>query len=271
MKTITTYTERRTITTDDDGHTTTERKTIVSTVTAYRFTELSERAQKRAAEDAAEKETDTYNSSDYESSEFFPIEGEIWHCANDLAKQQPVEFFTDYGGSPNAKPSPLLFDPIASKWRSSGEPWELVTIAEDNGYCYSMDLCDEWNRHAPRIIQQQRAHEFATEQAEEHYTAHEDLESKAEDEPDPERRAALQSRARYQLNQWRYYCTAADRAAAYAEKLTEAAAYAVGFILDGDIEAERDYYQSPEYWAEYFIEDWNEEDPRFDKDGERIS
>ena len=45
---------------------------------------------------------------------------------------------------------------------------------------------------------------------------------------------------------------AADRAAAYAEKLTEAAAYAVGCILDGDIEAERDYYQSAEYWTEYF-------------------
>lgn len=269
MRTITTYTERRTITTNDEGRTTTARVVTVDTVTAYRFNELSPEAQQRAAKDAAEQEaSDYYNGS---GSMFEPTEGEIWQCAEDFEKTQPVEFFTDYGGSPNAKPSPLLFDPIANKWRSSGEPWELVTLADDNGICYSMDLCDEWNRHAPRIIQQQRAHEFATEQAEEHYSRYTDLESEAEDEPDPERRAALQTRARYHLTQWRYYDTAADRAAAYAEKLTEAAAYAVGCILDGNIEAERDYYQSAEFWAEYFTEDWNNEDPRFDKDGKRIS
>ena len=97
----TTYTERLTITTADDGTQAISRTHHADTETECLFSELSPAAQDRAISDAIEKEErDYYEYGTYGTSQTGMSEAEIWDAADTLAKHQPVHIGTDAGGSP---------------------------------------------------------------------------------------------------------------------------------------------------------------------------
>lgn len=223
----TTYTERKTITTDDAGNVTITTSHAAHTSSEYLFNELSEEAQARAISDAIEEET---NPENWWSSQTYFAESEIIDAAEELEKHQPVEIAQDQGGSWYGTASG------AHWWRPI--KWESVTEEQDTGISYSMDICDAWNRYAVRIIVLQEGHEEAEDRA---YFADTQEEQDA-------------------------YNDIAERIEDAAEELTEDAARAVGDTIDGLIEAERDYYQSPEFWR-YWL---NDGETRFTRDGERI-
>lgn len=64
----------------------------------------------------------------------------------------------------------------------------------------------------------------------------------------------------------RTYSDISERIDSAAEELTEEAAQAVGNVVDGLIESERDYYQSTEFWHEWL----SDSDERYTRDGARI-
>lgn len=253
MKTTTIYHEYLTITTDDDGARTITRSSYADTETAYRFTELSPEAQQRAINDAIEEETSAGN---WYCSQTYFTEEEIWQAAHDLEKQQPVRFYCDQGGSPAAEARAWRYDPSTERhcgfW---GDACELVTLAKDTGICYSMDICDRWNQYAPRIM----ALVEAIEEAGERRDIHEDNADNAEYEGAYQTAEAERRRAAT-------YDDIAAKCNEVAEELTEEAARAVGDTVEGLIEAERDYYQSDEFWREWL----SESDDRYTRDGERI-
>ena len=239
----TTYTERLTITTDDAGHVTTTRAGHADTATAYRFDELTPEAQQRAINDAIrQEEEDNRNGAGLLCWD----EYEIWAAARDLEKTQPIHIGTDAGGTPYGR---------ARRYGWSRTDWETVTEATDTGICWSMDICDTWNTYAARIIALQEAHEEATDRAWIHHenadTAHD---NGAEGIEEAERRRAA------------FYDDIAERIENAAEELTEEAARAVGDTIDGLIEAQRDYYQSDDFWREWLTDS----DDRFTRDGARI-
>lgn len=240
MKTTTTYRQTLTITTDDDGNRTITRTSSADTVTAYLFTELSPEAQARAIQDAITSEmSEPYGMTYFD-------EEEIWSCARDLEKQQPVYLGTDAGGSPYGS---------ARRYRWSTPDWEAVTEAEDDGICWSMDMCDTWNAYAARIIALQEAHEEATARAWTHDTAADTAsDNGAHEIEEAERRRAT------------FYDDMAERIEDAAEELTEDAARAVGNIVDGLIESARDWYTSHEFWREWLTDS----DDRYARDGARI-
>lgn len=230
MKTTTTYTERKTITTDDAGNTTITTSHSADTLTEYYFTELSPKAQQRAIRDAIEDEQeDYYQHGIYGASQSGMSEAEIWDAAEALAKHQPVHIGTDAGGSPYG---------TARRYGWSTANWESVTEEQDTGICWSMDICDTWNAYAARIIALQDGHEEAEDRA---YFAD------TQDEQDA-------------------YNDIAERIEDAAEELTEEAARAVGDVVDGLIESEREYYASPEFWREWLADS----DDRYTRDGTRI-
>lgn len=229
MIATTTYTESLTITTNDTGERTITRAHHAHTLTQYRFAELSEEAQQRAVSDAIAEEERNYFYSNPYASHTGQAEREIWDAARDLEQQQPVVFAVDQGCTPYATPRARNF---------YGDPWELVTIAEDSGMCWSMDLCDTWNAYAPRIMALAEGYDEATGYIYEH-----------EDGRD--------------VATYERIADACDQA---AEELTEEAARAVGDMLDSLIEAERDYYQSPEFWREWLTDG----DDRYTREGEKI-
>lgn len=256
MKTTTIYRETLTITTDDDGARTITRTSSADTLTAYRFSELSPETQARAIRDAIEEEDAPEN---WYSSQTYFAESEIWECAEDLTKQQPIRIYQDYGCSYQGEAR-------ARRW---GAAWEEVTEAEHNGICYSMDMCDKWNEYAPRIIALQEAHEEANALAEQFWGIASDAQWQQYD-PATEagsaeywhletvRSAAVEAAADVEAIR--------DRIEDAAEELTEDAAHAVGNIVEGLIESEHDYYTSPEFWS-YWL---NDGETRFTRDGERI-
>lgn len=230
MKTTTIYRETLTITTDDNGARTITRTATADTSTAHFFRELDEAAQARAVRDAIEEEErDYYEYGTYGTSQTGMSEAEIWDAAETLAAHQPIHIGTDAGGSPYG---------TARRYGWSVAAWESVTEEQDTGICWSMDICDTWNRYAARIVALQEAHEEATDRA---YFADTQEEQDA-------------------------YNDMAERIEETAEELTEEAARAVGDTVDGLIEAERDYYTSPEFWREWLTDS----DDRFTRDGERI-
>lgn len=243
MKTTTIYRETLTITTDDDGARTVTRSSYADTETEYRFTELSHEAQERAIRDAIEEETDPANW--YGSQTYF-AESEIWDAAETLAKHQPVHIGTDAGGTPYG---------TARRYGWSAADWESVTEEQDTGICWSMDICDAWNRYAVRIIALQEAHEEAGERA----YIHDENADNAADNGDIQTAEAERRRATF-------YEDMAERIEETAEELTEEAARAVGDTVDGLIEADRDYYSSEEFWREWL----KDGDDRYTRDGERI-
>lgn len=216
-------------------------------ITEYRFTELSPAAQDRAIRDAIEEEEhDYYQYGIYGTSQSGISESEIWSAAEDLAKHQPIHIGTDAGGSPYG---------TARRYRWSVADWQAVTEEQDTGTCWSMDICDVWNAYAARIVALQGAHKVATARA----WIHEEAADNAADNGAHEIEKAERRRATF-------YETMAERIEAAAEELTEEAARAVGNTIDGLIEAERDYYTSPEFWREWLADG----DDRFTRDGERI-
>ena len=226
----TTYTERKTITTDDAGNVTITTSHAAHTSTEYLFSELSEEAKARAISDAIEEEErDYYKYGTYGTSQTGMSEAEIWDAAETLAEHQPVHIGTDAGGSPYG---------TARRYGWSVADWESVTEEQHTGIVYSMDICDKWNEYAARIIALQQAHEEAEDKA---YFADTQEEQDA-------------------------YNDIAERIENAAEELTEDAAHAVGNVVDGLIEAERDYYSSPEFWREWL----DDGETRFTRDGERI-
>lgn len=253
----TTYTERKTITTDDAGNVTITTSHAAHTSTEYLFSELSEEAQARAIRDAIEEEDAPENW--YSSQTYFTTE-EILDCAHDLMKQQPIEVSQDYGCSWYGTARGTNY-----YWHHPAK-WEDVTEATDNGICFSMDMCDKWNEYAPRIIALQEAHEEADEQADVFWSIVSDAnwdKYYAETDAERERLEVIEhaaAEAAGEIEDMR------DRIENAAEELTEDAAHAVGNIVDGLIESEHDYYTSPEFWR-----DWLEDgETRFTRDGERI-
>lgn len=240
MITTTQYTQTLTITTDDAGHVTTTRTSSADTLTEYLFTELSPEAQARAIQDAITLEmTEPYGMT------YFDVE-EIWSCARDLEKQQPAYFGTDAGGSPYGS---------ARRYRWSTPDWEAVTEAEDDGICWSMDMCDRWNGYAARIIALQEGHEEATDRAYIHNEAADNAaDNGAHEIEQAERRRAT------------FYEDMAERIEAAAAELTEEAARAVGDVIDGLIELSYDWHTSPEFWREWLADS----DDRYARDGARI-
>lgn len=227
MITTTQYTQTLTITTDDDGTQTISRSHRARTVSEYRFTELSPEAQARAISDAIEEET---SAEGYWCSQTYFAESEIIDAAKELEKHQPIEIAQDQGCSWYGTASG------AHWWKPI--KWESVTEEQHTGICWSMDICDVWNRYAARIIALQEAHEEAEDRA---YFADTQEEQDA-------------------------YNDMAERIENAAEELTEEAARAVGDVIDGLIEAEREYYSSEEFWREWLADG----DDRYTRDGERI-
>ena len=247
MKTTTIYHEYLTITTDDDGTQTISRSSYADTETEYRFTELSPAAQDRAIRDAIEEEEhDYYQYGIYGTSQSGISESEIWDAAETLAKHQPIRIGTDAGGSPYG---------TARRYRWSTADWQAVTEEKDTGICWSMDICDRWNEYAARIIALQEAHEEAMDRA---WTHDENADTATDNGAEDIARAERRRAAAYE--------DIAERIENAAEELTEDAARAVGNVIDGLIEAEREYYQSPEFWREWL----GDGDDRFTRDGERI-
>lgn len=230
MKTTTTYTERKTITTDDAGRVTITTTHDADTLTEYYFDELTPEAQQRAIRDAIEEETHAYYHG--EPCQMYFAEYEIIDAAHDLEKCQPIEITQDQGCS-------WYGTARGAHWYGHPADWESVTEATDTGICYSMDICDRWNEYAARIVALQEAYEEAD-------TAYYD----APEDSDAERIAEA----------------IRERIEDAAEELTEEAARAVGDVVDGLIEAERDYYQSEEFWREWL----DDSDDRYTRDGARI-
>lgn len=248
MSIITTvYTERLTITTDDDGNVTMQRTSSADTHSAYLFDELSKEAQARAISDAIEEETELYYSGDRYASQTGICESDILDAAAELEKAQRIEVTQDQGCS--------WYGTARGSWFYHPADWEVVTEQENNGTCYSMDICDAWNTYAARIVALQEGHEGAEERA----YIHDENADNAADNGDIQIAEAERSRAAF-------YEDMAERIEETAEELTEEAARAVGNVVDGLIEAERDYYSSPEFWR-YWLDDG---ETRFTRDGERI-
>lgn len=253
MKTTTEFIQRLIITTDDDDTRTTRTTCSANTHTAYLFEELSPEAQQRAIRDAIEEEDDPGNW--YCSQSYFSEE-EIWQAAHDLEKQQPIRFYSDAGYSPAAEACAWTYDPRTDRHHGFwGDAYELVSMAEDTGIVYSMDICDRWNQYAPRIM----ALVEAIEEAGERRDIHEDNADNAEYEGDYQTAEAERRRAAF-------YEDMTARIDEAASDLTEEAARACGDVVDGLIEAERDYYHSAEFWREWL----QDGETRFNRDGERI-
>ena len=245
MKTTTIYTERKTITTDDAGNVTITTSHDAHTLTEFLFSELSPEAQARAINDAIEEEDAPEN---WYSSQTYFAESEIIDAAEELEKHQPIEIAQDQGCSWYGTAS-------GARWWKPIK-WESVTEEQHTGICYSMDICDAWNRYAVRIMALQEGHEEATDRA---YIHNENADNAA-DNGDTQTAEAERRRAAF-------YEDMAERIEAAAEELTEEAARACGDVVDGLIEAERAYYTSPEFWR-YWLDDG---ETRFTRSGERVS
>lgn len=252
----TTYTDRVTIVTDDDGARTVTRTHHADTLTKYYFEELGPEAQARAIADAIEEETEAYYSGNPCQTYF--TEYEIIEAARDLEKTQPLDITQDQGCS--------WYGTARGTWWHHPANWESVTEATDTGICYSMDICDKWNEYAPRIIALQEAHEEADDQAAEFYSIYSDAIDATFDTDDDSERERLEAIAATAAEGATAFDAIRDRIEDAAEELTEEAARAVGDVVDGLIEGEREYYQNAEFWREWL----SEEDDRFTREGKRI-
>lgn len=243
----TTYTERKTIKTDDAGNITITTSHDAHTVTEYYFTELAPEAQARAIRDAIEEEERDYYSGDWYATQTGISERDILDAAEELAKAQNIEVTQDQGCS--------WYGTARGSWYHHRADWESVTEQQDTGICYSMDICDTWNTYARRIIALQEGHEEATDRA----YVHDENADNAADNGAHEIEQAERKRAAF-------YEDIAERIEDAAEELTEEAARAVGNTVDSLIEGERDYYTSAEFWHDWYTNG----DDRFTRSGERI-
>lgn len=251
MQTTTTYTRTVTITTDDDGTRHVSRATHADTMSAYLFDELSPEAQERAISDAIAEEEDPDNW--YVSHTYFAHD-EIWQCVRDLEKQQPIDIYDSYG--------------IWGKTTDCGGygVYELVTEAKDSGMCYSVSMCETWNRYAPRIMVLAQGAEDALDKAAEHDTLAYEAERSRDDAETAAERKAFDAYRRIEENLTQHFSELAERCADAAEELAAEAAQAVADTVEGLLEAKADYYLSAEFWREWL----SDGETRFTRDGERI-
>lgn len=236
MSIITTvFTQRLTITTDDNGNVTMQRTSSADTKAEYLFSELSEAAKNRAISDAIEEEQRDY----YQYGEGHTAWNirEMWEAYSDLEKNQPLRYHDHY-----------------SSFYLTVEDPERVTPESDNGTCWSMDICEAWNRYAaavPMLIEEAEDHEAtADELTAPYYWPH----CIADHEPTS---VLVWSKA---------HGDHADRCREKAEELAEKAKDALESELQRLIEETEDYYQSAEFWREWY----SDGDERFTRDGQRI-
>lgn len=230
----TTYTERKTITTDDDGARTIARHEYADTDTEFYFSELAPKAQQRAINDAIEEERNSYAYGEGHTQ--FEVD-EIWSAYNALAKHQPIQWHDHYWS---------FFLTV--------EDAERVTPEEDTGECNSMDICDAWNQYAaavPLLIEEAEEHEgIASEIAAPYYwpffVAPEEAPS-----------VIVWGKAHEDY---------AEKCREKAEELAEKAKDALEHQVKALIEGAEEYYQGREFWREWF----SDGDERFTRDGERI-
>lgn len=237
MKTTTIYTQTLTITTDDDGARTITRHNYANTDTEFYFTELAPKAQQRAINDAIEEERNSYAYG--EGHTRFEVD-EIWSAYNALADEQPIRWHDHYWS---------FFLTV--------EDAERVTPQApqgDTGECNSMDICDAWNQYAaavPLLIEEAEEHEgIATEIAAPYYWPF----------------CVAPEEAPSVIVWGKAHEDHADRCRAKAEELAEAAKDALEHKVKALIEGAEEYYQSEEFWREWY----SEGDERFTRDGERI-
>lgn len=115
---------------------------LVITIPLYTFEELSEDARNRVVSDYVEE-----RANDPYLAQYFAdcYESDIWHCVKDLESNisgarvswQYNRWYSCY------------FD-CEYSYDDCYDPSKLSTI-EDNGYCYSMDICDAWNAHIRKL------------------------------------------------------------------------------------------------------------------------
>lgn len=238
MSIITTeYIHHLIITTNDAGETTTAHTYHASTHTAYLFSELDEAAQARAIADAIKEEEDTYYSAYYLESYAGRDIDEMWSAYNELAKHQPIKCHDHY-----------------NSFYLTVDDAEKVTEEQDTGICWSMDICDAWNKYAATV-------ELLIEEAEEHEGVSSEINAPyywpycvADEEPDSVKIFCS------------YHDDHADRCREKADELAEKAAKAVESTIQSTIQSLEDYYSSAEFWRE----ELEEAEARFTRSGERI-
>lgn len=261
MSIITTvFTQRLTITTDDNGNVTMQRTSSADTHSAYLFDELSKEAQARAISDAIEEEEKLYYSGDWYASHTGTAESDILNAAEELAKAQNIEVTQDQGCS--------WYGTARGSWYHHAADWEAVTEQQHNGMAVSMDICDAWNTYAARIVALQEGHEEATDRAAEFWSVYSDFDYMKWDAETDEERRQVEAIADTAAEAAAEFERIAERIEETAEELTEEAARAVGNVVDGLIEAERDYYTSAEFWRYWYGDVGDGE--RFTRDGQRI-
>lgn len=259
MSIITTvYTQRLTITPDDNGNVTMQRTSSADTHSAFYFTELGKEAQDRAISDAIEEEERRYYSGDWYASQTGISERDILDAAEELSKAQNIEVTQDQGCS--------WYGTARGSWYHHRADWEAVTEQQHNGMCVSMDICDVWNAYAARIIALQEGREEATDRAAEFWSVYSDFDYMKWDAETDEERRQVEAIADTAAEAAAEFERIAERIEDAAEELTEDAARAVGNEVDSLIEGERDYYTSAEFWRDWYTNG----DERFTRDGERI-
>lgn len=234
MKTTTEYIQRTIIDTDDNGAVTIRRTYRADTLTEFLFSELAPEAQNRAIHDAIEEEQRDYWEGHGHTA--WDID-EIWQAFADLAKRQPVQWHDHY----------------SSFYLTVGDA-EKVTPEEDSGICWSMDMCDAWNRYAaavPLLIEEAEDHEAtADEIAAPYYWPY----CVAEYEPES-------------VSVWfKAHEDYAEKCREKAEELAEKAKDALERSIKSLIEDVESYYASEDFWREWYTED----DYRFTREGERL-
>ena len=202
-----------------------------TTVDLYTLEELDKDAREKALQDyIEERAADPYYWQHFADC----TEREIWECVRGLEKSiSAVDVRWSYNPWYSAD-----FDCV---YKLKGVDWigpDEMEPAEDDGYCYSMDLCDAWNAHIRRLNGLARMYLYMVDLQGYEYPAHE-----WECGGDPCNRAfyyRLEGLINGLRDRW------------FAE--LEAACEDVTRTLEGLLQSEWEYYDSREY-AELEFED----------------
>lgn len=121
-----------------------------TTIALYTFDELNDDAQAHIVADyAEERANDPYFGQWFADT----TESEIWECVRDLEKSiTGARVSWQYNRWYSCD-----FD-CEFSYDDCCDPGELYTV-DDNGICYSMDLCDAWNSHVGKLNAINRAFE----------------------------------------------------------------------------------------------------------------
>lgn len=122
----------------------------------YTYDELPQEAKDKAFEEWVESgaNRDQYN---------FACE-DIGECLNDFCKATGAEWrFDSY--------DIVYVEAPSSTWGTYPESVRADSPLKDNGFCYSMDICDAWNAHFPRIGELYAAYMDSDQYTDEAYEA----------------------------------------------------------------------------------------------------